>query len=112
MHDDGQDEPDAKKIREELCEAVEAYRRVKYAERRAKCAANKYQRQNVNAVKENETATNLVVEDLMSLIKEFEDVTREAGEKVRLENGKPWRLKAKIQKKLRKLKNGAKKLKS
>ena len=54
----------------------------------------------------------MVVEDLMSLIKEFEDVTRDAGEKVRLENGKPWRLKAKIQKKLRKLKNGAKKLKS
>ena len=27
----------------------------------------------------------------MSSIKEFEDVTREAGEKVGLENGKPWR---------------------
>ena len=96
MHDDGQDEPDARKMREELCEAVEAHRRVKHAERRAKCAATnaKCQRQNVNAAKENETATNLVVEDLMSLTKEFEDATREAGEKVRLENGKPCRLKA------------------
>ena len=36
-HDDGQDEPDARKMREELCEAVEVHRRAKCAATNDEC---------------------------------------------------------------------------
>ena len=110
MHDDKQDTAETKAERERFCEAVETYRRARYAQRKAKCNVGRVEGPTAKiAVVSTATVREAAIE-MTKMANEFEKIVNEASKVYVDNNGGKTQVNFKMKKKIRAFKNWVRQL--